>query len=147
MEDFADFFLAEPAGVERTIEGFTLTPYPLPQQEGQLDLALEMGGEQDGAYCGAFKFNTDLFTPATVAEISTSFGVLVETLVERPDLPLGDLPLTTPAQEATLLFRGRGRDLDTPRRRPVRPDRHAGRAHARPGAPCPTAPPIGAMQT
>ena len=114
MEDFADFFLAEPAAVERVVEGFRLTPYPLPQQEGQLDLTLEMGGEQDGAFCGAFKFNTDLFKPATIAEMSASFEMLVETLVERPGIPLGDLPLTTPEQEATLLFRGRGRDLDLP---------------------------------
>jgi hypothetical protein len=83
MADFADFFLAEPAQVERHGPGFTLKPFPLPQQEGQLDLLLEMGGERDGCFVGLLKYHEHLFRPETAQELVHAFMTLVSSIVVR----------------------------------------------------------------
>ena len=40
--------------------GLVLEPFPIPQQEGQFELSVELA-EKDGVLQGVIKYNTDLF--------------------------------------------------------------------------------------
>ncbi|MDQ0785509.1 amino acid adenylation domain-containing protein [Streptomyces sp. B3I8] len=109
LNDMDDFFLLEPGeGTELELAGATLRPYPLPQQEGQTDLWIEMGAERAGAYAGVLRFNTDVFTERTARELAASFVTTVETLVTRPDEPLGSLPRGDERQRTRIADWGTG---------------------------------------
>jgi amino acid adenylation domain-containing protein len=81
--------------------GLDIEFFDQPQQEGQFDLELEVLDAADGLY-GSFKYNTDLFTPATVAQMSQCFRVLLNGITAHPELPVRRLPLID-VEEAQLL--------------------------------------------
>ena len=84
-----EFFLLEPsAGMSVNLAGAVLRPYPVPQQEGQTDLWIEMGAEREGAYGGVLRYNTDIFGAGTAREIAAAFVATVESMVSEPDTPL-----------------------------------------------------------
>lgn len=93
LADFAEFFMAEPASVALSGPGFSLRPYAMPQQEGQLDLLLEMGGERDGAFVGVLKYHERLFNKASAAGLIAAFRCLAEAIAADPDTRIGDLAL------------------------------------------------------
>ena len=126
MEEFADFFLAEPTRIERLGPGFTLKPYPLPQQEGQLDLLLEMGGERDGALVGVLKYHEHLFERDTANELVQAFASLVGAIVAEPEGRIADFSLTDPVGLAAWLQRGVGPELTLPDKSVVELIRHQG---------------------
>lgn len=109
LTDMDEFFLLEPgpaAGL--SIAGATVRPYPLPQQEGQTDLWIEMGAEKDGAYAGVLRYNTDIFEAGTARELAATFVTTVETLVRNPDEPLHSLVRGDERQRARLAEWGSG---------------------------------------
>ncbi|MEV5934720.1 amino acid adenylation domain-containing protein [Streptomyces sp. NPDC052079] len=109
LTDMDAFFLLDPgAGAELEIAGATLRPYPLPQQEGQTDLWVEMGGERDGAFAGVLRYNTDIFEPGTARELAAAFVTTVHTLVQHPDEPLHGLARVDARQTAQLAAQGSG---------------------------------------
>ncbi len=114
LADFAEFFMAAPAPVERSGPGFMLRPYALPQQEGQFDLLLEMGGEREGALVGVLKYHEHLFKKESAAELVQAFITLVGAIVAASDCRISDLDLTTPARMMSWLQRGIGPELALP---------------------------------
>ncbi|MDV2948675.1 hypothetical protein RZ540_19465, partial [Acinetobacter baumannii] len=60
MDEFKELLL--PIQTPATLVGqdLTLGSFPVRQQEGQLDITLEMGGEYQGELVGVLKYNTDL---------------------------------------------------------------------------------------
>jgi amino acid adenylation domain-containing protein len=72
-----------------------LAAYPLHQQEGQFDLALQMA-ERAGVLHGVFKYSTDLFELDTIARWATDYLALVEAFVGQPDAALQSLPKPAP---------------------------------------------------
>jgi non-ribosomal peptide synthetase component F len=69
--DLSRFFVpGHPAGAVR-IGDLPFEPFPLFQQEGQFDLELEMS-EMAGVLGGRFKYDTDLFDPASIARLTGS---------------------------------------------------------------------------
>ncbi|MFH8989312.1 amino acid adenylation domain-containing protein [Streptomyces sp. NPDC017940] len=111
LKDMDAFFLLRPGqgqDTELSVAGATLRPYPLPQQEGQTDLWIEMGGEREGAYAGVLRYNTDIFEPGTARELAATFVTTVETLAGHPDEPLHRLPRGDERQLARLAARGSG---------------------------------------
>lgn len=114
LAEFEHFFLADPPPVERYAAGLTLRPFAIPQQEGQLDLMLEMGGERDGAYVGVFKYQHQLFRPQTVAEMMRYFIGLTKQLVANPKCALGQIRLDDPTEVTRWLVKGRGPRCDWP---------------------------------
>lgn len=114
LADFAEFFMADPAPVERRYQGFTLRPYALPQQEGQLDLLLEMGGEREGELIGVLKYHEKLFKKESAAELVQAFITLVGAIVAAPNSRIADLELTAAARLAAWLQRGAGPALALP---------------------------------
>ncbi|MES2261194.1 MAG: amino acid adenylation domain-containing protein [Pseudomonadota bacterium] len=114
LSDFSEFFMANPSSVEREGPGFMLRPYALPQQEGQLDLLLEMGGERDGALVGVLKYHDQLFNKESVAELVQAFVALAGAIVAAPESNIGDLALVEPARMTSWLERGAGLELALP---------------------------------
>ncbi|MGQ4375998.1 amino acid adenylation domain-containing protein [Streptomyces sp. SAS_267] len=115
LHDMDAFFLLEPGpGAELDIAGATLRPYPLPQQEGQTDLWIEMGAERDGAFAGVLRYNTDIFGAGTARELAATFVTTVETLVARPDEPLRALARGDEHQRARLAAWGTGPERAIP---------------------------------
>ena len=72
--------------------GLQLRAYPLEQQEGQFDLALQMV-ENRGSFHGVFKYRTDLFQDSTIRGFAKDYVVLVETLVANIEMPFKSIPM------------------------------------------------------
>jgi amino acid adenylation domain-containing protein len=83
--------------------GLELEHFPLVQQEGQVDLTLEMI-EVGGSLLGYLKYNTDLLNAETVARIRDHFQVLLESIVANPDQSISTLPILTKAERRQLLL-------------------------------------------
>lgn len=77
------------AGVD--FGGLRLSGYPLDQQEGQFDLALQLvdGGKD---IKGVLKYSTDLFDEATVRGFAADYLLLLKAIDADPDRALGTLP-------------------------------------------------------
>ncbi|MEU9127932.1 condensation domain-containing protein [Kitasatospora sp. NPDC048540] len=82
--------------------GLRLTGFDLPQQEGQFDLSAEVL-QTDAAVKVAFKYDTDLFDPATVDRMAGHYRLLLAAAVADPDQPVRRTELVTAAERETLL--------------------------------------------
>ncbi len=76
--------------------------YDIPQQEGQLDLGLEMV-EGSSSIFGVFKYNTDLFDESTIEYMAGHFQNLLSAIVENPQQKVSELPLLSEAERHQLL--------------------------------------------
>jgi hypothetical protein len=47
--------------------------FPVRQQEGQLDIMLEMGGEYQGELIGVLKYNSEIFSQSVHPDIHHPF--------------------------------------------------------------------------
>ncbi len=74
----------------------------LPQQEGQLDLTLEMM-EGETALLGNFKYNSDLFEHETIQRLAGQYQQLLKEIVTDPSCTLGRLPML-PLKEQQKIF-------------------------------------------
>ena len=115
LAEFEDFFLAVPPKVVKEAAGLILRPFAVPQQEGQHDLTLEMGGECEGAYVGVFKYQQRLLLPATVAEIAHHFVGLTKQLISAPRMSLAQVHLDNQTELARWLALGQGPECDWPK--------------------------------
>ena len=84
--------------------GLVLEPLPLTQQEGQLDLTLDMA-EIDGELFGCFKYNADLFSAATMGRMAERFRTVLESVVNDPGRAVGELSVIPAAERAELVSR------------------------------------------
>ena len=71
-----------------------LSPFAMPQQEGQFDLTLDMEEGRD-SLVATFKYNTDLFDASTIQRMAGHFQTLLEGIVANPEQRISDLPLLT----------------------------------------------------
>jgi hypothetical protein len=67
-----------------------MTPYPIPQQEGQFDIVIEMT-DTDGVIHGNLKYQVDRLPPEAVRDMRETFIAVLATITERPDVPVSDL--------------------------------------------------------
>ncbi len=75
--------------------GLSLRPLPAHSGTAKYDLNLSMTETPEGL-AGSFEHSTDLFDPATIERLAGHLRVLLEGIVEDPDLRLSALPLLTP---------------------------------------------------
>jgi amino acid adenylation domain-containing protein len=109
LSEMDDFFLFEPgSGAAIEIAGATLRPYPVPQLEGQTDLSIEAGAEQEGAYTGVLRYNSELFGAGTAREIAVAFVNTLDAMVAEPDTALGELTRCDAPTRARLADWGTG---------------------------------------
>jgi amino acid adenylation domain-containing protein len=115
LTDLEEFFLLEPgSGTAVEIAGAVVRPYPVPQQEGQADLWIEMGAERDGAFAGALRYSTGIFGAGTAREIAAAFVAAVRALVDEPDRPLGEVARCDERTLARLAEWGTGPAMELP---------------------------------
>ncbi len=98
MAEFSDFFLPEIGDGAAHREGrrigdLRLSPFHVPQQEGQLDLLMEMGGERGGCMVGTLKYRTALYDAGTVSHWLQAWKALVADLATDPDRVVGDVAM------------------------------------------------------
>ena len=86
----SQFFVADGSSGRLDFGGLVLEPYPVPQQEGQFELVLEMT-ESAGTLRGRFKCDPKVFAPETVRHLARGFMSLLEAVVRRPDVPVVEL--------------------------------------------------------
>ena len=84
------------------IGGLRLQSYPLPQQEGQFDLALEMT-EVGRGLLGRLKYDTALFDASTAARMVGHFAILLRGAVATPECAISALPLLTERERQILV--------------------------------------------
>jgi hypothetical protein len=85
--DLSRLFVPDhPSGPVR-VGDLVMEPFPLPQQEGQFELELEMS-EIGGVLGGRFKYDTDLFEERSIVRLRQVFETLLEMIVSNPDRPV-----------------------------------------------------------
>ncbi len=82
--------------------GLQIESYYIPQQEGQLDLSLELV-EAEEAIWGTFKFSRGVFEADSVRRMEQHFQRLLAGVLGDPDCLLGALPMLTAAEEQQAL--------------------------------------------
>jgi len=82
--------------------GLELEPFYIPQQEGQLDLTLEMA-EGRGLLWGILKYNTDLFDAPAIERMAGHFRMLLKSVLADPAERIEALPMLTDAERNQLL--------------------------------------------
>jgi len=80
FEQFAHFFSQSECQQSVQWAGLTLSPYWIPQQEGQFDIALEMGAEINGQLTATVKYRDDLFVEDSIQCFALNFIELLDTL-------------------------------------------------------------------
>ncbi len=104
FQELASFFsLSDQVAEAVEFGGLTLLPFPLPQQEGQVDLALEMGGECGGELFGVWKYDSALFAAETIAALAGQFAELLKGVVADPAQAVARLPLLSGAERQRVL--------------------------------------------
>ena len=95
-------FLTSSSASRMDFGGIEIEPFFIPQQEGQLELVLEVG-ESGSQLFGNFKYNTDLFDARTVERMAGNFKVLLESVTTDPGRRISELALLTEAEHHKLL--------------------------------------------
>ncbi|HEX6070933.1 MAG TPA: AMP-binding protein, partial [Longimicrobiaceae bacterium] len=82
--------------------GMALEPFPLPQQEGQTDLTLEMGGEVGNSLFGSLKYDSTRFEEATARRFVRHYRILLDRLLDEPGAPARSISLLDDAESAAV---------------------------------------------
>ncbi|HEY0738045.1 MAG TPA: amino acid adenylation domain-containing protein [Herpetosiphonaceae bacterium] len=96
------FVLQNTPLAELDLPGLVLTPIEDDGSSVKFDLTLEMTETADGL-TAAFKYNTDLFDPPTIARMAGHFRTLLTSAIAEPEQRVGALPLLSAAERRQLL--------------------------------------------
>ncbi|WP_147452418.1 non-ribosomal peptide synthetase, partial [Corallococcus praedator] len=86
------FTLQPDALPQLALPGLVVHPLELHSATSKFDLGLSLTRTPDG-FVGAFEFSTDLFEASTVQRLSGHLLTLLESVVARPEAPIGELSL------------------------------------------------------
>ncbi|HEY3861188.1 MAG TPA: amino acid adenylation domain-containing protein [Verrucomicrobiae bacterium] len=114
FQDVIELWVAGETGQRVQWGGLSLGAMPLPQQEGQFDVTLEMI-EGRASLFGVLKYNTDLFDQTTIVRMAGHFETLLQGIVSDPATALSRLPLLTEPERHQLLVKWNGAAADYPR--------------------------------
>lgn len=96
---------------ELELPGLTISQIPMESGTAKFDLALSMedtptSNRQGSSHrlCGFLNYNTDLFNRQTIERLLEHFQVLLQGIVDHPELPLLQQPLITDAEKERLLI-------------------------------------------
>ncbi len=90
-----------------------LEPFALAEEEGQLDLNLQVVEGQQTLKL-IFKYNTDLFKADTIERMGQQFQTLLAGIVAHPQQRISKLPLLTTAEQQQLLFEWNDTQTEAP---------------------------------
>jgi amino acid adenylation domain-containing protein len=112
--EVAELWLTAETGKQVEWGGITFESFPFAQQEGQLDLTVEMVERQTGLF-GVIKYNADLFDLATIERMARHFEALLQGIVAHPEQRVSALPLLTEQEHHQMLVRWNQTKVDYPR--------------------------------
>lgn len=114
FEELSEFISLSETEARIDFGGLSAEAFALVQQEGQVDLTLEMI-ETGGALFGVLKYNQDLFDACTVQRMAGHFQTLLEGIVANPEQHISTLPLLSAAERHTLLVEWNDTQVDYPK--------------------------------
>ena len=97
-----DLFTCTKPDVRVEFGGLMLEPFPIPQQEGQFELSVELA-EKGGVLQGVIKYDTDLFDVSTVRRLSSHYSTLLRSILAAPETRVSRLPLLGTAEREELV--------------------------------------------
>ena len=97
-----------------TLPGLTLSPISKESKTAKLDLNLNLFESASGLE-GILEYSTDLFKPATIKRMIEHFQVLLETVVNQPEISLSELALLTETERHQLLVEWNNTQANYPR--------------------------------
>ena len=89
LEEAAGFMVRRPSG-RIELGSLILEPYPLPQQDGQYDLTMQV--DAHGPLYFTLDYNTKLLDAPTIERMSSHFQVMLEAIAQDPNQRLAELP-------------------------------------------------------
>lgn len=98
----ADLIFPTEAGIQVDVGGLLMEAYPFSQQEGQIDLMLQVI-DANRTLIGRLQYNTDLFDAATIERMVDHYRMLLAGLVADPDRAVDRLPLMTNSERREVL--------------------------------------------
>lgn len=115
MKSLSKLFVSDASATEDNLfGGLEIESYRVPQQEGQYELNLEMGGESNGELFGCFKYNSDLFSARRISRLAGHFKTLLAAIANDIDQPVAALPMLTAAELQTVLHEWNDTAVDFP---------------------------------
>ena len=96
------FVLQNAARVNLELPAITLSPVAEETSRAKFDLSVFFV-ESEGKINGGVEYNTDLFDPATIANMIANYQTLLRAIIGNPDSDIAALPLLPEAQRRQLL--------------------------------------------
>jgi len=90
------------AGGMTNFGGLRAEPYSFRQQEGQLDITLEMN-DVGRTLVANLKYKTERFERSTIEQMRAHFETLLEGVVENPHRRVSEIPLLTAEEQSRIL--------------------------------------------
>ena len=115
LDEFKELLL--PIQNPATLAGqdLTLGSFPVRQQEGQLDIMLEMGGEYQGELIGVLKYNSEIFSAESAENMVQLLQVVLSEMVAHPERKIVELDIAPDYANGIQLGYLRGQVTDYPR--------------------------------
>ncbi len=95
------FSLRNTPAVKLKVAELSVTPFPLNNEMGILDLFMELQEVEDG-FSGTVMYSTDLFDALTITRLIGYFQTLLEHIAANPQQPVAELRLFTETEIAQL---------------------------------------------
>ncbi len=96
------------------IHGLKIAPVDVDIRSEKFDLTLDITEKHDGLDASLI-YSTDLFDEATIARLAGHYGVLIESILAKPDSSLGDLGFLTEPERHQLLVEWNVTEAEYPR--------------------------------
>ncbi|MEM9218552.1 MAG: amino acid adenylation domain-containing protein [Cyanobacteria bacterium P01_F01_bin.150] len=97
-----------------TVADLTFMPKVIDSGVSKFDLLLEVVSSPESGTSGWFEYSTDLFDSETISRLAGHFQVLLEGLVQNPQMPICELPLLTLQEQHQLIVEWNRTQVDYP---------------------------------
>ncbi|WP_431111394.1 amino acid adenylation domain-containing protein [Variovorax paradoxus] len=84
------------------LPGIAAEDHPLPDLAAQFELTLEARERPDGHLSLSLIYAAELFEPDIIERMAGHYVAVLQVLADRPDLPIGDIPLLGAPEQARL---------------------------------------------
>ena len=118
LGSLADLLVGDEASEPVDFGGMRLNAFPLVQQTGAFDFALELV-DMGTDVTGFLMFSTDLFKRETIVRMAGHFRTLLDTAARNPDLPVSTLPMLSKEELRWVVHDCNATDSEYPREKCV----------------------------
>ena len=112
--EIGSLFFEDAGAAPVDLGGLSLRPYPIPQQEGQFELAVQVSDRPGAPLAGALRYDGRRFERSTAERLVERYVVLLRAAAADLEQPIGALPLIGGRERQVLLERFAGGTADYP---------------------------------